>query len=688
MLGSPFFDIDAPGNSAPGIPITISQVRKGSSRCAANSRIESLSKLFALHLRWEKGADEIPLDLILQRRYAFRRFLVREGIPRKRRITLSKLINLLLKEAMALGWAPDQFLSDGWRSFLPEAQRNRCAELVRHFALQGLEASDLTRHEINVWINRSVHERVYTFSVAWLMASQFTVILLRRGYSNVNPIAAARLNGYGKPLEDFPEPLKTRVEEFISYRTRSANGSEDPDEDEDEDWDDDDVDAPRPKTRKQIRSVTAQIHKGEICRLYGFLCIKGRGHVDRVEQLFEKKVLRRYRHYLVFERKQEPWAVRNSFKRLIASALQHLSLVSQSVRLAKFVRDLPTEPEPQRRARMASKSLPYDDLRKIPQKILEEKLRLVARAESDTRATKKNKKRTKFAISQLAMRELLITWMLALPWRSRNICECRIHGPNPNVFKRSLKPYPGIRLPQWVKEARDGDEDVKIWQYSFSPKECKGNDQIHRVLPRSLIDPLETYLKYREDLITIAGRGRDPNTLFVNRYARKLNATSLYSLICELTLIYGNKRASAKIIRDVYAFEFLLKHSNPDRFVDLAWLLWHKHPETTRRYYATEYNFSLASVNLERYVKARLHPLPADAKADAKVWDYFTSPLTILIELSRLLYRPSIRIIRVACNTFHSWFARSSYHIDQPHSTEDNFNDPSDDYAGPYPKTK
>jgi hypothetical protein len=679
-------DIDAPGNSAPGVPATVGQVRKLSSRCAENSGIKTLCKLFALHLQWEKSADEIPLDLILLRRWAFRGFLIRKEFSRERRTRFYNGIDLLLKEAVRLGWVPDQFLSDTWRSFLPEAQRQRCAELVRHFALQGLEAGDLTRHEINVWINRNVQERVYSFSTAWLMASQFTTILLGRGYSNVDQIAAARLGRYGKPLKDFPEPLKTRVEEFISFRLRRADGTGDPDEDEEGDWDDDDVDAPMPKSRKQIRVVSAKKLEGAICRLYGFLCRNGRGDIDRVEQLFEKKVLWRYKEWLISEHKLEPWAVRGPFATLIAAALQHASLVPESVRLARFVRDLPAEPEPQRRARMASKSLPYDDLRMIPQKILADRLAFVARAESDTDGRKRLKRVAKVAVAQLAMREFLIKWMLVLPWRSRNICGCRIHGPNPNLFKRPLKQYPGIRLPQWVKEARARDENVDIWQYSFSPNECKGKARIHRVLPRELIEPLETYLGFRKDLIDLAGRGRDPNTLFVSGFVRKLHATSLYSLMCEITLIYGNKRASAKIIRDVYAFEYLMKHSEPDKFARLAWVLWHKHPDTTRRYYATEYTFSLASVNLERYLKARLRHLPGDAKDD--VTDYALFPWIILIELRCLLYRACIRTVRIASNRFHSWFGGPAHRTNQPQSSEDDFNDPSDDYVGPHPEAR
>src|SRR5512146_30148 len=200
MEGTLLVDITVPRTSAPEIPVVVGQVRKLSSLCAADSGIDSLCTEFALYLRWEKGADEIPLDLIHQRRCAFGRFLVRKEVSRKIRASHFKAINLLLNEAKVLRWEPYQFLSDGWRVFLPEARQKKCAELVRHFALQKLEASVLTRHDINVWINRSVNERAYSYSSAFMMASRFTAILLRRGFTNVDSIAAARLDWYGKPL--------------------------------------------------------------------------------------------------------------------------------------------------------------------------------------------------------------------------------------------------------------------------------------------------------------------------------------------------------------------------------------------------------------------------------------------------------------------------------------------------------
>src|SRR5581483_7856195 len=332
----------------PEVPVVIGHLRRLGFQSTSNSGTESLYKLFSRHLRWQKDTDQIPIDIIHQRQRAFQLYLVRSGISRKRRSRLIKQMNLLLKEAIELGWVPDQYLSDEWRVFLPEAQLSRCAELVRHFALLQLNPVDLTRHDVNVWINQHVHERVYSFSTAWQMASQFTTMLLRRGYSKVNPIAAARLDKYGKPLEEFPEPLRTRVKEFISYRTRSADGREDPDEDEEDDWDDDDVDGPMPSTRKQIRAVTAQKLEGAICRLYGFLCLKGHGNVEHVEQLFGKGVLHRYKNWLQFERKLEPWALRSQLNTLIAAAMQQSSMASESVRLARFVRDLPSELEPQR----------------------------------------------------------------------------------------------------------------------------------------------------------------------------------------------------------------------------------------------------------------------------------------------------------------------------------------------------
>jgi hypothetical protein len=50
------------------------------------------------------------------------------------------------------------------------------------------------------------------------------------------------------------------------------------------------------------------------------------------------------------------------------------------------------------------------------------------------------------------MDELMMTWLPILPWRQRNVRECRIGGRIPNLFKSKIPPFSDIDKPEWVKQ--------------------------------------------------------------------------------------------------------------------------------------------------------------------------------------------------------------------------------------------
>ena len=55
-------------------------------------------------------------------------------------------------------------------------------------------------------------------------------------------------------------------------------------------------------------------------------------------------------------------------------------------------------------------------------------------------------------VASLVMKELIMKWLVTLPWRQRNIRECRIGGASPNLFKGRIPPLSDIDKPQWVKD--------------------------------------------------------------------------------------------------------------------------------------------------------------------------------------------------------------------------------------------
>ena len=158
----------------------------------------------------------------------------------------------------------------------------------------------------------------------------------------------------------------------------------------------------------------------------------------------------------------------------------------------------------------------------------------------------------------------------------------------------------GLRMKEVQKSGQ------KFWQYSFTKEECKGKKDIDRLLPPELIAPLEEYLAIRGiDIRDIKADDPAPPPLFINAEGRRMVHIQLYCIICGLTLRFGRKRASTKVLRDMFASRYLETHKEPDRFDDLAEILWHSDPAITRKYYATQRDLRCGARIADEYLKER-----------------------------------------------------------------------------------
>jgi hypothetical protein len=126
--------------------------------------------------------------------------------------------------------------------------------------------------------------------------------------------------------------------------------------------------------------------------------------------------------------------------------------------------------------RKALKCLEYKVIESIPRKIHAER----------SAAAKKGVDH----VALLAMGELLIRWLTVLPWRQRNIRECRISGTTPNLFKGKVPPFCGIDKPEWAQREEQESPEAEFWQFRFNCDETKTKIDAHAVLPRPLIGPL------------------------------------------------------------------------------------------------------------------------------------------------------------------------------------------------------
>ncbi len=594
------------------VPATLGDVLN-SEKCATDERVLPACSLIAEHLGWTRDILEIPINMLLEKKSTFPRFLEKKLIPRD--VRLSHLIgfHIVFRTALRLGWKPNQVLSPQWQSLAqrdtretPEqnernllgARQLRCMPLVWHFARRHLEPAEVTRTEIDEWLDRQVIDREQTFWTAYAMSSRFTTLLIRRGYTEVDPIAVARLEDYGKPISAFEsEKLKEEVNKFLSFRKNASDGTDD-DEDSWEGEDEEIID-PSLADRRQIRESSARALEGSICRLYGYLHEIGESAaICSLSQLYSLQIFEGYKKWLRSVRLIEPCSLHRFFVRLVSSALQYPPLASNRIWLQNFLAQLPIEKDAIRRKRIAGKTLAYSDLKQIPDKILAERRAIEDLLTSQPLLSERELERLKSTISQMAMREFLVRWILVLPWRARNLCECRIEGSCRNLYKGIVGRYSALAGVPSVRKKIEQDPRRQFWQYKFNKEQCKGNAAIHRLLPNELIDPLETYLeKFR-------GTSKS-ETIFVDAEGKQLSTQALYCILCELTLQHGKKRLSPKVFRDVYAFEYMRTQEGYSVLRRLSFLLWHKHTITTRRYYATQYNFSALTECVESYLAGR-----------------------------------------------------------------------------------
>jgi len=252
------------------------------------------------------------------------------------------------------------------------------------------------------------------------------------------------------------------------------------------------------KKSNTIRDVTAALLRRDICQIVGFLA-KGVIPVN-LDMLFTEVNFRSYKVYLLA--RGVPLENLNlRFRGLMAAARFHLKTPNRCAWTDSFMRELPNESFVQRRLRNAKKNIPYSSVYRIPELIRKERLALVAELER-TKEGSIDHAHLKRLIAALGAREFLLRFMLALPWRSRNLSECRLIE---NMFEKPCPKY-GVMKPTWVVG------ESSCWQYKFTEAETKAGRTIHCVLPKHLIDPLKEYLVFRKELTG----GDDTGKLFVN----------------------------------------------------------------------------------------------------------------------------------------------------------------------------
>lgn len=515
-----------------------------------------------------KSIDQISLDLIHANREGFRPFLESQRYKEASVRSYVNYLRILLEAAGGLGWKPHARVSKEWQAVLDVAKKNRCLPLIKLLAQTKETPEQVTREDLERLIEARVKQGKCAYATIREKLSAVWRTLVACGYRENAPATYLRTKYYGVPVSKLLSPLKEEVRELV--RWKSAEYVPD-----------------RPNSAR-VREISAAGVGSAIGAMFGYATkIGGFPAINSISRLFQKPIVGSYVSWCINDQKVQG----GPFSTLLASVLAALSKhpAHQSLDLSWYrplLETIPVNSYEEVKERKARKYLPYNDLESILQKIHAKRISETSLGEED--------------VARLVMEELMISWLLVLPWRQRNLRECRVEGENPNLFKAKVPEFSYVDKPEWVRQVEADNPNAKFWQFKFSPKETKTSVAIHSLVPRQLIGLLEEYLsKYRPLLLN----GQTCNELLVGPDGKVIRKTLITDTVAGITLRYGGRRVTPHLFRDIVAFAWLKAH--PADFLTLSKMLWHKDIATTIRIYGSRFNESSGAVAMESWIEER-----------------------------------------------------------------------------------
>lgn len=530
------------------------------------SMLRTTSALLVSYLN--KNPEMLLLDSVNDSRDRFRPYLEERPYAENSIRSYVNYARILLKHARDFGWKPaSEVIPEEWQRVLLLAAKKECKDLARFLAGRRKTPKEVTIEDVDRWVELRTQQGLSNARAKRKMGL-FWRLLRDCGATEQIPMCILREKHYRLPLDQFPPDLKREFLGLMKWKQAAfAIG--------------------RPKGGR-LRDVTAKQLQDIVCGLLGFaLNILGESGIASLPDVVQERIVMEFLEWCINERKVKAYSLASALRLLAAAMRQYPPYKSIDFNWFKPLLDsIPTEPEFELRKRKASKYLEYNVIEAIPAKI-----RL-----GRSVAAKKGP----YRVARLTKEELLMKWLGVLPWRQRNLRECRIRGNAPNLFRGKIPPFCNIDKPAWVLKEEQENPEAEFWQFRFSSEETKTGIDVHAVLPRPLIGLLEEYLKEFRPLLL---RGPDPGTLFVNKDGQPMSLGAVDLVISTMTLRHGGRRVTPHIYRDIFAFAWLKEH--PSDYLTLAKILWHSNINTTIRKYGSQFNESSGVCSAESWVEGR-----------------------------------------------------------------------------------
>ncbi len=429
----------------------------------------------------------------------------------------------LLDHARALGWRPAHpSLAEAWRDIVPVMKGDGSPGIVRLAIEKGVTPEQFSDATMADW-----KAYMYNQHCAYLTVKhgedRFRHNIRAAGLQNRFPCFDASLRSAPECTlrrSETSESLQKELDEVLDWKLGKRKRGRD--------------------ARCRIRKVTAKNIEGTLRHLCGFAVkVLNVAPLTSLTQVLTEECIDAY---IKFEDKCKSSSITTRLSSLNALMNTH-PLFAQCKKgwLLPKLKDLRRDDPQQLEDCKAAKYAPYTDLSRIPAMI---------RAEFDA---------TEDLISKawFVHDELLMSWWVAMPWRQRNIRECRIKdAAKNNLFFSELPEELRLSndLPAWVTQALHENPRQKFWWYLFREEETKAgsrvNRPVRRVVPLDVVPLLTMWIDVYRPLLVRAG----VTTLFINRRGRPMSDRTINDLLSNITVCYIQQRVTPHLLRDIYGY--------------------------------------------------------------------------------------------------------------------------------------
>jgi integrase len=518
-----------------------------------------------------KAITELTIEDVRTCVPILKRFLQDRRYSRNSIRSYSNFVRILCTQATVLGCAvrsPE--LAAKWESVLKIiGSIHGCDSIARYAIELGREPATFSDADLDSWARCTVASGRCFYRTRHLK-QHFRTRITHGGLREMFPALSFRfLNDiqYGTRVKEMPQKLQAEITVLLNWKQAPF--------------------APGRPRRSRNRAITAKHLRATFERLYGFVTkIQGRPPVETIPELVTKDMINSYVEWCLNERKIQAHTL-NIWLGAVYAAVRHFPAFSEH-RFDWFesiFAALPLDDDSGKIERKAAKTVEYHELHELTNTLA----KVAEEATSVYRA-------------RLCRNQLLLKWLITLPWRQRNLRECRIGTPSEaNVFKSELPKLVHVATPDWVKERLRTNPRDTFWQFHFRAHETKTGVAVRGILPSCLIPLLEEYLaSHRPKLL----KGRpDPGTLFVNNVGKPFILNVLVQHVSETTLRYCGRRVTPHICRDIYAYRWLDDH--PEDYLTLSKILWHSDVRTTLRIYGRNFDESNGAAKVDEWLKKK-----------------------------------------------------------------------------------